>query len=537
MFKQTGGAPFDSWLIQQKDISPDQYAGLPDTTKAQLQAEFNAAGGASAVKSIYSAPAGAAGQAHISCTTERDCDRYGKDDIENELIRLGFAPTPQSNRTAGPNQFSVDSTKPELIQILLNHNKREMAKFAMMAKQSRMGVRAMHGAFPSEATNPSMYDTRSGLLKTQYLTQDHHGLTAFDYKGDKYQVFYKPKLNGWGGDAEWRKLTSGAGGLTTCDPMGVCRTLPTNLILDKRGLPVLSQLNYFLHYGLSYRGKDGKLYILVPTKRKIASNYSIDPSNAVADKNGNIPIQWALASSHNWTTTPVAKTPEDQKFFLPDGSVMSGKELSKLNVEQILRMHMLLELMEPANQASYAAKMQALGLGPWKKSDGPRPDGSAKRKRTLLPVQDRAVEEGKYINAGLPQCGAVDTATGNMTPAFRCYTDSYIPGACVPHEEICYNVDYKTHWMNSPRYGDNTNMQWAKDKMNTLEQVGALESENAYNTWKSQQDQLKAQNAMNQAWGARGASGSIDSTQIFAGPANPNAPPARPYAPVVGKAI
>jgi hypothetical protein len=245
-------------------------------------------------------------------------------------------------------------------------------------------------------------------------------------------------------------------------------------------------------------------------------------------------MQWVLASAHDWTTTPIPKTPDEQKFFLPDGSVVTGKELNKLSLEQIWRMMMLLELMEPANQASYAEKMKALGLGPYaqKRVDGTTL-GGPKRKTTLLNVQDRAEEEAKYVGAGLPQCGAVDTATGNMTPAFRCYTDSYIPGACVPHEEICYNIDYKGHWMNSPRYGDNTNMTWAKDKMNSLERAGALESEAAYQLWKEQQDQTKAQSGMDQRYGARGqitrdvngkiviAPGSVDSTAIFSGPALP----------------
>ena len=299
---------------------------------------------------------------HVQCANERDCDKYGKEDIENELVRLGFTPTNRPNRVAGPTEFNKDSTKPELVKILLAHNKREQAKFANLQKQSRMGLRYTRGAFPSEATNPSMYDPLTGLLKTQYLTQDHHGLTAYDFKGDKWEVFYQPKLNGWGGDAIWKKTSKGG--------VGARGMLMGSFMLDKRGLPKVEQLNYFEHYGMGFRDKNDKLYILACKNRKNKSSYSVHPNNCSPNKNGLVAMDWVLASSHPWTSEPPVQKPEDRKFFLPDGSVVTGSQLNKLSLEEIWCMMELLESME--HDLAYSRKLKKFNLGSYTISVIPR---------------------------------------------------------------------------------------------------------------------------------------------------------------------
>jgi hypothetical protein len=527
MFKQVGGGvdlyfsqknlprenkgQFSSFLLR-KNYNDTQFAELPVEDMDKLYAEFVAGG------SVSGRTISAAGQAElarygaqleapiINCSTRAECDQYGKDDIEAELKRRGFTANPRlSNRSVNmkPNEFAANSTKPELVQILLNHNKREMERLARLRKY---GSSSMRGALPSEATNPSMYDPTTGLLLEIHLTQDHHGLTAYDFKGDKYQVFYLPKLNGYGGKAEWKRVGGSGGLLNTCNPImrteidpktgesivvpdANCRTLPPNVILDKRGLPFLDQLNYQEHYGISYRAKDGKMYILAPLRRKDLKNFSVHPSNAVVDSNGNIKMQWVLGNSHEWNLNPVGKGADEQKFFLPDGSVVTGKELNKLSLEQIWRMMMLLELMDPENQKSTVDKLKSLNLGPYGEKKVGSQLGGPKRKRTLLDGADRAAEEARYREAALPKCGELDTATNKITPANRCYTDSYIPGACVPHEEICFNSTYEGPWDGSDRYGRNPKMEWAKAKQTELRAAGALESEAAYNMWKQQKAQ------------------------------------------------
>jgi hypothetical protein len=510
MFRQTGGDAFDTFLLKKYNMSTSDFEGQPQFYKDQLKADFVSGGSVSGAKPVYIASALNKNQVRVQCNTRAECDQFGKDDIEAELIRRGFLKVPQENRTAGPKEFSMNSTKPELVQILLNHNKREMARLAYLRKQTG---HSMRGALPSEATNPSMYDHTSGLLRPEYLTQDHHGLTAYDFKGDKYQVFYLPKLNGYGGTAQWQKISGEGGALNPCDPAGNCRSLPTGLVLDNKGLPILDQLNYILHYGLSYRGKDDKIYILAPKKRKNLKNFSVHPTNALPEKNGTYQMHWVLASSNPWTTEPVSKGADEQKFFLPDGSVVTGKELNKLSLEQIWRMMMLLELMDPATQQSTYDKLKGLKLGPFgeQKIDGTRM-GGPKRKTSLLDANDRADEEIKYQVAGLPQCGTLDSATGKITPANRCYTDSYIPGACVPHEEICFNSNYKGPWENSDRYGNNTQMKWAKTKSEELHRSGALESEAAYQQWKSQQAQTKLTTDMTQRYGILGDGDKVAAT-------------------------
>jgi hypothetical protein len=335
-----------------------------------------------------------------------------------------------------------------------------------------------------------MYDDKTGLLKEIHLTQDHHGLSAYDFKGDKYQVVYEPALNGFGGDAKWVKSSN------VLDTPGLIGTAPEMLtdfyVLDKRGLPKVEQLNYFYDYGKGYKDKKGKTWILTCGNRKNKKSWSIHPSNCIPKKDGTFQMKWEPADGKKpWSKAEVPKGPEDRKFFLPDGSVVTGNQLNKLSLEEIWRMMMLLELMEQG--PAYAQKLKSLGLGPY------APDGAAAlgvgqipgtlksgRKQSLLDGQERADEEKRFAEAGLDTCEFPN-------PGIRCYSDSYIPGACVPHEGICFNSDYSSPWSSSKNHGQNPKMQWAKARRADLEAAGALESEQNYRLWKAQQDQKRMQ--------------------------------------------
>lgn len=438
-------------------------------------------------------------QALLSCSTEGECNKYGKDDIFDELTRRGLKPV---SRPSKADEFHQDALKPQLVKILLNHNKHQMAKLKLQEKQSRMGLRAHQGAFPSAATNPAMYDSSTGLLKTIYLTQDHHGLNAYDYKGDKYTVNYQPKLNGFGGDAVWVKEKSALG------PGGRMRDMTGQpFVLDKRGLPKVQQLNYVRDYGSVHKGKNNKWYILVCPNRKNKKSLSIHPSNCRSTKAGNFTMKWVLFDKE-YSMEPVPESAEEKKFFLPDGSIVTGKQLNKLSLEEIWRMMMLLELMEQGPK--YAERMRSLGIsgvGPFatmsQTVEGATVPGAPKKKRKTSAVSatTRALEEQKYLSAGLDECGK------DGRPPFRCFSDTYIPGACVPHEEICFQGKYMDQWDKSDKYGRNPKLDWAAERRKELNRAGALESQEGYDLWKAQSEIASG------PFGARGKAGLVVRTQ------------------------
>ena len=492
----TVSADFSDYL-RSRSISPLAYQSMDASAKAALMADFQQTTGAG--------PDGRIAQALMSCSTENECDRFGKDDIIAELRRRGFSEV-TAPRELEADEFRPSAYKPELIKILLNHNKRIAAVAQAKMRQTKTGLRYTQGALPSEATNPSMYDTKTGLLKEQYLTQDHHGLTAYDFKGDKWVVKYEPKLKGFGGDAKWHKYA---------DEMGTGHEIGKNpdllvgfYLLDKRGLPKVEQLNYLYDYGKGYKDKKGKTWILTCPNRKNKKSFSIHPSNCVVKKDGTFTMKWEPADGKKpWTKTAIPEGPEDRKFFLPDGSVVTGKELNKLSLEEIWRMMMLLELMEQG--PNYQKKLKELGLGPYAhKQDMSGLPGQMKttRRSTVLDPTERIEEEQKYVAAGLPKCEFPN-------PGFRCYTDSSIPGACVPHEGICFNSSYERPWDESKSHGMNPKMDWAKTRRNSIRAAGGFESEENYRLWKAQQDQRKALEATKRG----GIAGGIDTSSINPG--------------------
>ncbi len=443
-------------------------------------------------------------QALLACSNERECDRFGKEDIEAELSRRGYQFVNKKKAMTGPKEISNWATKPDLIDILLANNKNEIARIRLQEKQMRSGERRSAGTLPSQATNPAMYDHNTGLLYEKYLTQDHHGLTAYDFKGDKYEVVYRPLLNGEWGDAKWVKVTT--------SDVTACRKLSGGpFALDKRGLPLVSQLNYWNDFGATYKDKKKKTFQLICTNRRNTKDNSIHPENCKPNKSGKFTMRWVPASD-KYPCRPPIKSASDRKFFLPDGSIVTGNELNKLSLEEIWRMMMLLELMEQGPE--YAAKMQKLGLGPYAAADAKDKElqslglaGSKGRKRTLLDPMKRAQEENKFMEAGLGECGK------DGRPAQRCYSDSYIPGACVPHQEICFydtkhrkkfdatgtatgtwtGDDYREKWLKSNKYGQNPQLNWAKERSQELKDANALESEEAYNAFIAKEQMLAGQ--------------------------------------------
>ena len=170
-------------------------------------------------------------------------------------------------------------------------------------------------------------------------------------------------------------------------------------------------------------------------------------------------------------------------------------------------MMMLLELMEQG--PNYQKKLKELGLGPYAhKQDMSGLPGQMKttRRSTVLDPTERIEEEQKYVAAGLPKCEFPN-------PGFRCYTDSSIPGACVPHEGICFNSSYERPWDESKSHGMNPKMDWAKTRRNSIRAAGGFESEENYRLWKAQQDQRKALEATKRG----GIAGGIDTSSINPG--------------------
>ena len=79
--------------------------------------------------------------------------------------------------------------------------------------------------------------------------------------------------------------------------------------------------------------------------------------------------------------------------------------------------------------------------------------------RNKLNSQTKASEEIKYNEAGLSKCELPQ-------PNIRCYSDSFIPGSCVPDEKICYDNKYRDGWLNNEKYGKNPKMDWAVAQSN-----------------------------------------------------------------------
>lgn len=403
------------------------------------------------------------------CSTYEECSRFDRDEIKRELVRRGFFdggeydvayvtdkqleenPTKAVLADDGTNKvveadFNNDSTQPELIRILLAANKREHAKLAHQSKVAQRGDK-LQGALPSETTNPYMYNSRNGLLKEEYLTQDHHGLTAFDFKGDKYRVEYKPKLNGYGGNATWVRER----GTTPLPSMMLEGYYP----LDQRGLPKLTKLNYFQHRGKVHKDKKGNFWQVhcAPSAMKNKKSKDMSANNCQANKKGEIPIVWGKFDPE--LTFDESQAPSDgkKKFRIPGYSKeFTFDDLNKLDLNEVLKILVTLELISDMPKLTEKATDMGIDifgdqlLAEGMKKSTPLVKGK-KVTGSMRTPQEMAFEEKLFREADLGECGK------DGRPPIRCYSDTFIPGACVPHESICMKRKHRPFWMKSDKYG------------------------------------------------------------------------------------
>ena len=484
------------------------------------------------------------------CSTKKECDEYGKEDILNELLRRGYtvakggATTVYTERNEaiqrglnivstseflksgdgktfvavpaledqdsmdyinkGKNAIDKDgqkryvkvtaevnekTTKPQLIKVLLNSHKREdERRRRMMKMKSKYGSmcatqKSLRGALPSETTNPSMYDFHTGLLKTEFLTQDHVGVIVPDALGNKFRVEWTPFPNGKG-RAYWVPVNKSA---TNGGPVQAMY-LVGDFVLDKRGLPLITQLNYWEHRGKVAADRDGTLWQVVCKNRKNKKDRNIGTMNCPMTKCGDVAIMWerydATVGIVDMAEGAVAA---DKKFNTPMG-IYSYDQLMKLNLDDILKMMIVLELMEEGPK--YADKMKAMGLKPnepmvsvpgrgaiplseYVKLQGTEATLGVTKKHTTLTPQQRMFEEALYDGAGMGKCQFPN-------PGIRCYSDSYIPGTCVPDEEICFKNKYRGKYLNDlNNKGKTGKMQWAIDKSENIAAGAIPEAEYA----------------------------------------------------------
>lgn len=390
----------------------------------------------------------------------RTYDRVGGEDLSKAPAGLRYGkpadPNDPRNRYFTPNaegdgeyyrvmaDFNDKTTKPQLVKVLLGSNKQIARASAARARmKGTKGLKHGKGAFPSEATNPAMYDYRTGLLKEKHLTIDHHGLTAFDYNKNKYVVKWIP-FNGPGnfsGSARWERYTEGTPNAAIIGKL----MLRGIFDLDNKGLPKIGQLNYDEHLGMVHQDKNGK-WMQVQCIRKNNKNKSISPSNCKRNKDGSIKIKWAPYDATLFTPGEV-ELQKEKKFITPLG-VFTYDELMKMPLDKILKMMIVLELMDESPK--YAEKLSALGVGPFapERLSGALPGrtaghtaakkGTPKTTTTLSRIA-RVNEEKKFNEYGLPKCEFPN-------PPFRCYTDSYIPGTCVPDESMCFKQGLRAPW-------------------------------------------------------------------------------------------
>lgn len=452
------------------------------------------------------------------CTTKRECEQYGKDDILKELDRRGYTVSKDTSvwayeekntaiqkgmqfsgtseyvqvgdkyqvvpamedmesanyRSSGTDaagrkryvkvraEVTQNTTKPQLIKVLLGAIKRDddrrRREMKMKTKYSTCGSqKGFKGALPSETTNPSMYDQFTGLLKTEYLTQDHVGVTVPDALGNKFRVEWTPFPNGRG-KAYWspvNKMGAMEGAIQPFQLVG-------NFILDKRGLPLISQLNYWEHRGKVFTDRDGNVWQVQCKNPKKRSDKNHGTANCPISKCGEVAITWGRYDPEvvfvDEANTSVAA---DKKFNTPMG-VYSYEQLMKLNLDDILKMMIVLELMEEGPK--YADQMKKFGIGAdgltasetmvsvpgrgvmplkeYAKLQGISSGLGVKKTKTSLTPFQRQMEESLYNAAGMYKCEF-------PKPGIRCYSDSYIPGTCVPDEEICFQGKYRQKYLNN----------------------------------------------------------------------------------------
>lgn len=402
-------------------------------------------------------------QALLACKSANQCQKYDSDDIRYELERRGFTNggsskyefRPLSELPAGEAarrtkydangnldengqyykkeaDFYNRTTKPELIRILLGHNKR-LAKETKIRGKLESSLKSARGAFPSESSNPHMYDPKTGLLKEKYLTIDHHGLTAYDIKGDRYRVEWTPFGPNGGGLAAWKKDEEQA-------PYGT-QQLRGVYELDSRGLPKLSQLSYVDDLFKVHQDKKGKLW-QVHAARKNRKSKSMAISNVKKNSDGTPKLVWG---KYDPTLNVHEKVESTKKKFVTPLGVYTYDQLMKMPLDNILKMMIVLELADESPK--YAKKMMDLGVGPFDPSAAaassmtrgrltgrqavPMVKGKEKERSTLK-ADDKMLQEKKYKQSGFPECEYPQ-------PPHRCYTDSYIPGTCVPDEKMCFN--------------------------------------------------------------------------------------------------
>lgn len=525
MFQQRGGLSIDPDVLYKKNPSFKSYADgtgvnwgtASNLQKAQLASDFSnymAAQGADVASGVdiegarldrsgpaveanaFNKEAMLADPAMVACKTAASCKRdYSEKDIVNELDRRGFrdggrykyvmvhksdidgipsgktysgpasvAALPAGKRYAEPdiNQFRPDdngefyrvradyndkTTFHQLVSILLASNKR-ISKQAQAREKfsSRTGkLRYARGAFPSETTNPAMYDPKTGLLKENFLTMDHHGLTAYDFKGDRYRVEWTPFGSNGGGKAKWVPYQEGA----MAETMSGLHQLRGVFDLAANGLPKITQLNDS-HLGKFHKDKNGKLWQVQCKKRG---------KTCLRKRDGSLQLKWG---KYDPKATAIQKVEERKKKFITPLGVFTYDQLMKMPLDNILKMMIVLELMDESPK--YAMKMQKLGVGPFSK------DGmlaalpgrqratmvkGAPKSKTALDDMARQLQEKKYLQAGLPKCEFPE-------PPYRCYTDSYIPGTCVPDEAMCFKPGLRKPWKDYMDRKYPGKMDWAE---------------------------------------------------------------------------
>lgn len=458
MFRQFGSGPdeisifnasadFQAYAAAQGVDSLSKFKALPNEQQEQLLEDYNlskgrltqdelAKQGGPSTREQGTAPfrtTPTAAQAMMSCKTVNQCQKYDSDDIRHELERRGFTNGGSSKFVMEDGKkveadFYERTTKPDLIKILLGHNKR-LAKENRLQSKFESSMKGARGAFPSESTNPHMYDPKTGLLKEKFLTVDHHGLTAYNIKGDRYRVKWTPFGPNGGGVATWEKDEDQV-------PYGT-QTLRGVYELDSRGLPKLSQLSYVDDLFKVHRDKKGNLW-QVHVARKNKRSKSMAVTNAKKNRDGSPKLVWG---KYDPTLNMDSKAgSDDKKKFVTPLGVYSYDQLMKMPLDNILKMMIVLELADESPK--YAKKMADLGVGPFDRSamtkgrltgrqQVPMVKGKEKES-SALNYEDKMLEEKAYKLSKFPECEYPQ-------PPHRCYTDSYIPGTCVPDEKMCFN--------------------------------------------------------------------------------------------------
>lgn len=492
MFRQFGAGPdeislynsnaqLQAYLKTQGIKNKADFARLSDDEQAQKIEDFNIASGKTQKdllkaqefkqeRDAFLSPEvtedydyDKVGQALMSCKTVNQCQKFDSDDIRYELERRGFtnggnskyqlkaiddlSPGERAEIGTGrrwnangepdrngqyyrfPYDFWNRTTKPDLIKILLGHNKK-LAKMSRLREKFASSTKGARGAFPSESTNPHMYDSKTGLLKQKHLTVDHHGLTAFDIKGDRWRVHWHP-FNGPNsvGYAEWKRDV-------TQVPLGT-QKLSGVFELDSRGLPKIDQLNYIDHIGKVHQDKKDNFWQVQIVRKKNAKNKkSQAPEFAAKNRDGSIKLQWG---KYDPKLNMDSKVDMPKKKFATPLGLYTYDQLMKMPLDNILKMMIVLELADesPAN----AKKMMKYGVGPFDPTamhkgrlSGRQQQNMVKGKRkttSSLPMEKKILEEKKLFE-DMPNCEYPE-------PPNRCYSDSYIPGTCVPDEKMCFD--------------------------------------------------------------------------------------------------